>query len=186
MKTKFLLLILAFTLLDCRKEKPLDIEEYATKFNKPSEIHINLNGKVYPVVINGAGFYRNKIGFSLRKLIDNNINIDESGASIASIDLKIGKQIIYRSNFDSTDYNRPYGLFYTNTSDGDITADIYSVIESDSLNNFINITEEQNSFHEIRGVFSMSLVRTKKSQYTLFPNLDTVRFRNCSFYLFLK
>jgi hypothetical protein len=145
-----------------------------------------MNEVNYIGILNFSNIVNDKFGFEIRKIIDNNTKIDESSMGIDKISLMLGQQTIYRAVFDSSYSKKLSGTFYTSTSDGDITADTYGIIEVDSLNNFINITEEQNNYHEIRGVFSMSLVRTRKSQYTLFPNLDTVRFKNCSFHFFLK
>jgi hypothetical protein len=185
MKTKYLLL--ALIVLGCKKKKPTDLNEYASNFNMPNEVCFSMNGEKYPAIIRFAGERNSKIELYFSKLSSNDLKVEESALYARSIEKKIGMQRLNKIKFDSTDLLKPVAHFYTTSSDGDdVIADEYYMVEADSLTHFINITEELNNYSEIRGVFSMSLARREINKYTQFPNLDTVRFRNCSFHLFLK
>jgi hypothetical protein len=187
MKTKYVSLALILFVLGCKKKKPIDLGEFASNYNKPNEICFNMNEEKYPAIVRFAGERNSKIELYFSKLSSIDMKSEESALYARSIEKKIGIQRLNKIKFDSTDLLKPVAHFYTNSSDGDdVVADEYYMIESDSLNNFINIIEEGNNFHEIRGVFSMSLARKEINKYTQFPNLDTVRFRNCAFHLFLK
>jgi hypothetical protein len=185
MNHKILILILIISLFSCKKKIVSD-SRFAQIKNYPNKLCLNMNGKPYPSIIVNIVKNGNLFGFNIDKVKYNNVLNRESNLAIVAIPLQLGKHIIYKIIYDSSLYFKPRGHFITYTSDGDATGDTYDVLELDSINNYFHITEEKNNFKEIKGVFSLSFVRGPISPYTQFPNLDTVRFRNCSFHLFLK
>jgi hypothetical protein len=184
--TKYLLILFSILIstTNCRNNNLSDIN-FAKRKNKPNEICLYLDGKQYPVIINSIGKKGNKLGFNASKVWNRKLHAEISNFFIGPIDLKLGKQTIYKSNFDSTFYSKLSSTFYTMTSDGDVVGDTYSILESDSANNYFNITKQKKGFSRIEGSFSLTFVRTNKSVYTQFPDLETVKFRNCTFYFYL-
>ncbi len=176
--------LLFLFLVGCKK-KLLSDEEFAKKQNGNNSVYVNLNGQPYVSIIildsKTATF-----SFALRKIKNNNLRGNESSLILQNLKYKLGIQTIYKTNNDSTDLIKSTSNFYTSTYDGDVLADVYGIIESDSANNYFNIVEEKNNFSEISGVFSLTFVRTGKGNATQFPDMDTVRLRNGSFHLFLK
>jgi hypothetical protein len=183
---KQLIIILSCLLIGvaCKKKK-ISEKEFAIAKNKPNELCLKMNGEEYVMIINTMGFTNDKFGFNFRKSPDNNIQQAISRLGCGGIELRKGFQTIYRARYDSTDrFNRRAG--FSTSADGDAGGDRYDIIESDSLNNFISITDETNNFSEIRGNFSMTFVRIFKDAISPFPELDTVRFRDCTLHLFIR
>jgi len=102
-----------------------------------------------------------------------------NGLTLYNLTPTIGRQILKPTNYDSL------GLIYatyTSSQEEDVTGDEYKVVESDSLNNWVNITSAKDDFtKDIYGEFSVTMVRKKSFPNSPFP--DTVRFRNGTFYI---
>jgi hypothetical protein len=186
MKIKFLLLTLVFIICACRKDIKKDID-FAKKYNKPNEVTLKVNGETYPMVIKNLWNYRDEMTLSLSKIFKCMLEAEQSNLSFGKIKLVSGIQTLHR--YKPNKYNlaiESSTSFFTMTSDGDVLADTYELVESDSLNNFFNITAQKNNFKEIKGEFSATFVRIELSKHTQFPNLDTVRIRDGKFHLFLN
>jgi len=99
------------------------------------------------------------------------------GLTIDGVEKNYSKQQILKTKYDS--------LFlingrYINSQEYDVTGDEYHILESDSLNNWVQITSAKDDFtKDIKGEFSATLVRTKAFQNSPYP--DTLRIRNGSF-----
>jgi hypothetical protein len=89
--------------------------------------------------------------------------------------LQIGNP--YTANLDSA-YN--WSSFGTTRDDGDVNCDYYRVWESDSTNNWIQITKEKDNYKEVWGTYSVTFLR--ESGCASSPYTDTLRFRNGSFH----
>jgi hypothetical protein len=63
----------------------------------------------------------------------------------------------------------------------DVGGDYYDVLNSDTFNNYFNITGLSNHDSEITGIFSVTVVRIDSVRDSQYP--DTIRFRNGSFTL---
>lgn len=100
-----------------------------------------------------------------------------NGLILGSFGKYYGKQRVKKMNSDTPTITQ---AFYYSAQEEDVTGDVYTVLESDSANNWIEITEAKSNFtKDIKGRFSVTMVRTKKFLNSPFP--DTVRFTNGSF-----
>jgi len=71
--------------------------------------------------------------------------------------------------------------FGTSQDDGDVGCDLFKVIESDSLNNWVNIWQEKDDFKEVWGTFQVSLYRVAGCASSPYP--DTLRLTDGQFHL---
>lgn len=71
----------------------------------------------------------------------------------------------------------PYVHFYTSIEQGHATNERFAVLELTSEDNWVQITEEKNDFKEIKGKFSLTLIKTSTG---IDPNRypDTLRIRD--------
>lgn len=71
----------------------------------------------------------------------------------------------------------PTAKFYTLIEQGHASNEDFDVLESDTENNWVQITEEKNGFKEIKGKFSLTLIKTSTG---IDPNRypDTLRIRD--------
>lgn len=79
----------------------------------------------------------------------------------------------------------PYAYFYTAIEQGHATNERFEVLEADTENNWVQITEESNDYKEIKGKFSLTLIKTSTG---IDPNRypDTLRIRNGEFSVTLE
>ncbi len=70
----------------------------------------------------------------------------------------------------------PRVRFYTIIEHGHVVDEVFSVYEPDSLSNFIQIDEEHGSYGEIKGRFSVTLIKTTSGLQPRYP--DTLRITN--------
>ncbi|WP_417608626.1 hypothetical protein [Owenweeksia hongkongensis] len=75
------------------------------------------------------------------------------------------------------------GYFGTPQADGDVSCDIFEVIEQDSVNNWVRINKQQNDFTKVWGSFSLHLYRTESCSSTMYP--DTLLITDGQFYFSL-
>ena len=101
-------------------------------------------------------------------------------------DMSLARQRIYP--FDTNAVFDPFiaksASFSTNQDDGDVGCDLFDVIEADSLDNWVQITQEKNNFGEVWGVFQVSLYRVNGCAASIYP--DTLRLTNGTFHLVLE
>ncbi len=96
---------------------------------------------------------------------------------LRSVGKHYGRQTVKPRNSDTLTIT--YASYYSRQEE-DVTGDAYTVLKSDSANNWVEITEAKSNFtKDIKGRFSVTMVRTKKFLNSPFP--DTVRFTNGSF-----
>lgn len=128
-----------------------------------------------------------KVNFNVRKdkVIDGVI-VPWENFSIGYFNKILGKQHIYpydtNAVFDPV-INRT-ASFTTRQDDGDVLCDYFDVIEADSLDNWVQITREENNFGEVWGVFQVSLYRVNGCAASIYP--DTLRLTNGTFHLVLE
>jgi hypothetical protein len=82
------------------------------------------------------------------------------------------------------DSAKTYASFGTMQEDGCVGCDNYQVIETDSVNNWFQITEQRNNYSEIWGKFCVSFYRVLSCSTSIYP--DTLKFREGAFHLQLK
>lgn len=80
--------------------------------------------------------------------------------------------------------SRTSASFGTTQDDGDVLCDQFEVIDSESANNYLLITKEDNNFSEIWGKFAISLKKTVSCAESEYP--DIIRFTDGEFHVFLK
>lgn len=107
--------------------------------------------------------------------------------SIFKIRKIIVSQIIHKS--DSTLNLTPLiaktsAFFGTFKPDGDVTCEDFSVIDSDSANNLVQITKQINNYSEVYGTFKLSLIKTINCSTSHYS--DTIKLNNGYFHLKLK
>jgi len=76
-----------------------------------------------------------------------------------------------------------YGSFSTAQDDGDVTCDMYGIIESDSTSNWVRIDKQKNNYSEVWGSFGMHLYRKRSCSSTIYP--DTLFITNGQFHFVL-
>ncbi len=79
----------------------------------------------------------------------------------------------------------PTAKFYTLIEQGHASNEEFDILESDTENNWVQITEEKNDYKEIKGKFSLTLIKTSTG---IDPNRypDTLRIRNGEFSVTLE
>lgn len=87
------------------------------------------------------------------------------------------------SNFFANSRNS-WAYFNTNDDDGDSVCEWFEVNENDSLNNFVQITKQENDFSELWGNFSVSFNKTSDCKNRFYPN--ELLIRNGTFHVFVK
>jgi len=114
--------------------------------------------EVYALFVNG------KIGMSFQKYKKvEGVELVWYKLGLDCLDKKMGKQTLhymlpsdpeydYQSNPALASYNVAY-------LDGDVICDDFRIYEADSVNNWIEITEEEDDFRHIKGRYSMTLTK---------------------------
>jgi len=74
--------------------------------------------------------------------------------------------------------------FGTSQADGDVSCDMFQILEADSLNNWIQITKEKDNYKEVWGTYSATFIRLEGCASSPYP--DTLRMRNGSFHFKFK
>jgi len=74
--------------------------------------------------------------------------------------------------------------FTTTQADGDVSCDLFQILETDSVNNWIQITKEEGNYNEVWGNYSATF--TRHSGCASSPYTDTLRMRNGSFHFKFK
>lgn len=119
------------------------------------------------------------------KTIDG-VTVTWENLSLGFFDMAQGKQRIYP--YDTNAVFNPYlaktASLEAYQADGDVGCDLFDVIEADSLDNWVQITREENNFGEVWGVFQVSLYRVNGCAASIYP--DTLRLTNGTFHLVLE
>ena len=74
--------------------------------------------------------------------------------------------------------------FSTTQDDGDLSCDMFHIMEADSVNNWIKITKEEGNYNEVWGEYSATFLRESGCASSPYP--DTLRMRNGSFHFKFK
>ncbi len=165
-----LLLILIFA---CKKEEPQEEKEIN------GEAKCVYNGSLWIADNAAASALKNnrdtfKIGFS--KSIN---GIRNGSIRFGTLIKTTEKQYVKRINVNYD--TLPYGWYVTNDIEEDAMCDTYYPIESDSINNWIHITKQENDYQEMWGEFSISLYKESGCDGSPYP--DTVIVRSGTFHI---
>lgn len=147
-----------------------------------------INGQEWKADITGGSYYgpTNLIGFALvkNKHLHTNVYVPWDMAGFDFLKKTLVKQTAWGNrmlNNGSYDTNFVRGSFGIPEGDGHITCDIYYCLESDSLNNWVQITRAENDYQKIWGTFSMTLLRHRTCVGSTYP--DTLYIRDGEFYV---
>jgi hypothetical protein len=97
------------------------------------------------------------------------------------------RQKVHKVNyrFDRfSDSTATWAQFNTSEDDGDVGCEFFEVDETDSLNNYIQITRMKNDFSEIWGTFNVSFVKVQDCSHRLHSQHLTARYGY--FHVFVK
>lgn len=98
--------------------------------------------------------------------------------------IKNKQQNVKSWNLGQSGNNYLNARFTTTQDDGDLSCDRFEILETDSTNNWIQITKEEDDYNEVWGNYSATFVR--KYGCPSSPYTDTLRFRNGSFHFKFK
>ena len=98
-----------------------------------------------------------------------------------NIPKSVNRYRLFKRDYTTSDSSKSTAADYTLGADGDVICDIYSVDESDSINNYIQIDNFDVNTNEVKGRFSLKLLifRLPKCN-NMAP--DTIIFTNGNFY----
>lgn len=119
-------------------------------------------------------YFPNKLNFAFTREI--NIDISED-FNFMRINKTLEKQILVSD--DITD-SLTFAAFYTSSDNQHSVCDNYLLILSDTVNNWLQITEEYNNFKELKGSFSATFIKVRNCSFS-YP--DTVKIRNGTFHI---
>jgi hypothetical protein len=147
---RFLLFTIALALLSCNKEQftyvpgPYDADFASAKFNTEN---LELESKMYKSLLNDS-LYRLSID-----------HLDERGKLLKSMDFEFfrsttDKQIVQFMEFD----NKVDPQFsYYKMQGNDLVEKVYQVLETDSIEDYIQLTEFNVATGKVKGHFQVSL-----------------------------
>lgn len=182
-------ILILFFLLACKKDATtvaLDTPSGLPSTPNNGELSVYINGVKWSQVV----YTKNKNRFSFTAIKYKTVG----GVSVASesltfnlIQKTLSKQTLYA--VDSLLNMNPSiaktsSSFNTLDDDGDVACDNFEVIAQDSINNYIQITNANNDYSEISGVFNSNYHRTSSCSATSYP--DTILLTNGTFHIYLK
>ncbi|WP_417589825.1 hypothetical protein [Owenweeksia hongkongensis] len=174
--------LLAVTLLSSCEKKP------KTEIPSDGRATFKING-IEMVTELRAGVRDSKFGFAAEKyrMVEGSLSPWET-LTISELQKKTDsvQRIFNRDTIASTYPDRARhvgGYFGTPQADGDVTCDIFNVIEQDSVNNWVRINKQQDDFKKVWGSFSLHLYRTESCSSTMYP--DTLLITDGQFYFSL-
>jgi hypothetical protein len=150
--------------------------EFTLNDNKEKMFRVNNQIIKNKIVINGKKF----------KQVENQL-IPYHSINIFLTNKILSKQKIFICNYANnifSDSTKTWATFSTSGGDGSGTCESFEVNEKDSLNNFVQITKQQNDFKEIWGNFSVSFNKTRDCAANFYPN--TIVIRNGNFHVFVE
>ncbi len=147
-----------------------------------------LNGKAWESDNASLKLYENnKIGlvFQKYKKVDG-IDVVWYTLGIINFEQQLGKQRLYYFDFNDTSNTQTslsYGVYTVSQDDGDVGCDLLLIHEADSVNNWVEITEQENNFMHIKGRYSMTLTKWQTCDASV--TADTVVVREGTFDVYL-
>lgn len=150
-----------------------------------SYFRAELNGKDWEGSVKGGFNGENEWYLGAVVYADKQQLIHREVLGIYSIPLHKGKFILKHDKNDSTTLGLPGSNYGTLKDDGDVACDYYDLLLSDSINNYIELTEVGTEQKRFKGRFSVTYLRTNTNICDE-TKLDTLRFRNGEFFLKLK
>ncbi len=172
-KIIYLLVIVPFFIVTCRKKDEVDLTQY-----KASGY---LLGDIWQASkVNFTLAANNTIWFNLSKYNEFN----ELREQIGLLNLNVTKDTIFLKPWKPsiswvTDSIIPAAYFATFLSDGDLIGDSYKVLDSTDFKNWVLLT--QISQDEISGKFQVSYVTKSRSNIVTKPLPDTIYFTKGEF-----
>lgn len=111
-------------------------------------------------------------------------SIQEENLGFQNIPKIPGRNRLYKIDFVNYDPQKTTAVLFTNREDGDVQCDLYNVIETDSINNFIQIDSYNQNNNEVKGRFALKLIIRLPKCRNNAP--DTLVFINGDFHTKIK
>ena len=173
----FLSLMIIGIMASCRDKNPVvpEPEKQYAQFKFGDSLWTAMNVRAYR-------WDQNLIGLMINKtIVQNGQTYPWDGLNVGNLKNTFSKQRIYQQGWiTDTSILRPRAYFVTHYDHYDVSCDLYNVFEEDSVNNWIQITEEENDYQKIKGKFSITMYRQYSCAESTMP--DTIRIRDGEFY----
>ncbi|MBX3163054.1 MAG: hypothetical protein KF900_01120 [Bacteroidetes bacterium] len=176
---KYLFIILALVFISaCKRDVAIPIlSEPSFADTIKGKVSAEINGKSERFFIT-TDVYEETFNFYPQKYL--------KGFVIAGVKKNLISQKVYNIvNGVNSVPKKTYAFFHTYWTDGDVFCENFDIPETDTLNNYIQITKQNNNYKEVFGVFSLTLIKTQDCKERQYPD-DTMRIRNGYFHLYLK
>jgi len=181
MKKIQLLILLCFAGLSCKKQYLGDLPDLG-------DISVNINGtlweeKVQVAQNSGSSDYFTFAAYKYKKNDGIYTPMEEFFFEKVKKNTEVQRIFPVISGYfpQNPDSFYLYSSFYTNQDDGDVPCDGYAVWDTDSANNWIQITKQEGDYKEIWGNFSVTYIRGMSCAASPYAD-DTLRFRNGTFH----
>ena len=150
-----------------------------------------INGAFWEADISSASLYGSTdlmgISFAKSKQINPHYSAPWENICMNLIRKHKEPQRLWKKRFDprgGRDTLYPYGVFNIPQGDGHLLCHAYDVWDGDSVNNWVQITKEENDHQKLWGKLSMTLIRVRSCDEGDYP--DTIVVRDCTFYAEMK
>lgn len=188
LKIAGVLLLFSFLVLtNCKKQKDAPVPIKDTIDTAHGKIDFYLNDRKEDMFHVNSNIIENKlcIGSYKLKQVENQL-LPFHSFLICLSNKTLQKQNIVKENYNNpySDSTKAWAFFGTMQDDGDLGCEYFEVNEPDTLNNFVQITKQQNNFAEIWGNFSVSFNKTSDCPTGFYPK--TVVIKNGYFHVFVK
>lgn len=180
-----LVMVMAFgsCYVSCKKDPSKSKEKFvATAY---------INGAFWEADMSSASLYGStdlmSISFAKSKQINPHYRAPWELIGITFIRKHKEPQKLWKKRFDSQGHRDtlyPYGTFNIPQGDGHLLCHMYDVWDGDSVNNWVQITKEENAYQKLWGKLSMTLIRVRSCDEGDYP--DTIVVRDCTFYAEMK
>ena len=112
-------------------------------------------------------------------------DIDTAALSFNFLRKELGRKTVFNRRMEewiTTLENTPtIASFNLQNNDFGFLSEAFRPLESDSVNNWIEITKQEDNYKKVWGKFSITLIKEGTNQTPNYP--DTLRIRNGSFYV---
>jgi hypothetical protein len=182
------LILLSFLLLtNCKKKKDVPVPIKDSIDTTKGKIDFYLNDGKEDMFHVKSNIIENKLcitGCKLKQVEDQLVAFHYFSICLSNNTLIKQKIVKQNSNNPYSDSTSTWASFGTMQDDGDAGCEYFDVNEADTLNNFVQITKQQNNFAEIWGNFSVSFNKISSCASGFYPN--TIVIKNGYFHVFVK
>ncbi|MBX3163352.1 MAG: hypothetical protein KF900_02635 [Bacteroidetes bacterium] len=180
------IIIVVFSIQACKKDSPIPLSDEPNLADSvKGRVSAEINGKQEHFFVT-TDTVRNKLSrFNIYFGASYPSSYNNKSVTIGGIEKNLISQRIYTLTLDTNIVQiRTNAMFYTTWNDGDVLCEVFEALESDSLNNYVMITKQNNNYEEVFGTFSLTFIKTQDCEGRHYA--DTLRIRNGYFHLYLK